>query len=153
MTAEPDHFGGAPFGIRILREQLAEISGDVDHYVAVLANDLRGAWQYLKIVNAMRDAGRPADAEAWAKRGLAEVGNPIDMDKLRDVYVDLLLERGAGEEALTVRRTTFDRNPTDTHYQQLREPLGRWAAGRTCRRRQSVASATPSTPTRRTPIT
>ncbi|MPY80936.1 MAG: hypothetical protein GEV04_21365 [Actinophytocola sp.] len=124
-TAEPDPLGGAPFGIRILREQLAEISGDVDHYVAVLANDLRGAWQYRKIVNALRDAGRPADAEAWAKHGLAEVGNPIDMDKLRDVYVDLLLERRAGEEALTVRRTTFDRNPTDTHYLQLRDTARR----------------------------
>ncbi|MGW5647978.1 hypothetical protein [Saccharopolyspora sp. NPDC003762] len=100
-TAEPE-LGRTPFGIRILREQLAELTGDVDQYAAVLAEDLCTASQYLEIVTALRSAGRVSGAEQWAQRGLG-IGNPIDHDKLRDVYVDLLLERGAADEALALR--------------------------------------------------
>jgi hypothetical protein len=127
-TAEPDLLGRTSFGIRVLREQLAELSGDVDHYVAVLAEDLYAAPQYRKIVDALRNAGRAADAERWAQRGL-EIGNPIDKGKLRDAYVDLLLERGAADEAFALRWQLFDRNPTRTHYDDLRrtaDRIGDW---------------------------
>ncbi|HET6191659.1 MAG TPA: hypothetical protein VFE59_32205 [Trebonia sp.] len=50
-------------GIKILREQLAAASGDVDAHVAVLAEDLRGARGYGKVVAVLRDAGRDGDAE------------------------------------------------------------------------------------------
>lgn len=128
-TAEPDVFGRTPFGIRILREQLAEISGNIDHYIAVLAEDLHAASQYLKIVDALRKAGRAADAEEWAYRGLTGLNNPIDMDKLRDSYVELLLDRGANHEALAARQKLFDKNPTRTNYVALRrtaERTGDW---------------------------
>lgn len=127
-AAEPDLFGRTPFGIRVLREQLAELSGDVDHYIAVLAEDLHAAPQYRKIVDALRNAGRTADAEHWAQRGLG-IGNPIDKGKLRDVYVDLLLERGATDEAFALRWQLFERNPTQAHYDDLRrtgERTGDW---------------------------
>jgi hypothetical protein len=127
-AAEPDLFGRPPFGIRVLREQLAELSGDVDHYIAVLAEDLHAAPEYCKIVDALRNAGRTADAERWAQRGLG-IGNPIDKGKLRDAYVDLLLERGATDEAFALRWQLFDRNPTRTHYDDLRrtgERTGDW---------------------------
>lgn len=129
-TAEPDVFGGTPFGIGILGEQLAEISGDIDHYIAVLAQDLRTARQYLKIIDALRNVGRAADAEEWAYRGLTGLGNPIDMDKLRDAYVDLLVGRGATDEALAVRQKLFDAEPDSAHYIALRrtaERTGDWA--------------------------
>ena len=67
-TAEPDVFGRTTFGIRVLSEQLAELSGDVDHYVAVLAENLYAAPQYRKIVDALRNAGRADEAERWATR-------------------------------------------------------------------------------------
>lgn len=108
VTAQPDMLGRAPFGIRILREQLAEISGDVDHYVAVVAQDLYATAQYLKIVDALRTAGRTDEAEDWAYRGLSERGNPTDLGMLRDTYVELLFERGANDEALAVRNEVFD---------------------------------------------
>jgi hypothetical protein len=131
-TAEPGLFGRTPFGIRVLREQLAELSGDVDHYIAVLAEDLHAAPQYRKIVDALRNAGRAADAERWARRGLG-IGNPIDKEQLRDVYVDLLLERGAGDEAFAVRWQLFDMNPTQAHYDGVRrtgERTGDWPGAR-----------------------
>jgi hypothetical protein len=127
-TTEPDLLGRTPWGIRVLREQLAEISGDIDHYVAVLAEDLYAASSYLKIVDALRNVGRAADAERWARRGLG-IGNPIDQGKLRDIYVDLLLERGATNEASTMRWQLFDQHPTQTHYNDLRrtaERTGDW---------------------------
>jgi uncharacterized Zn finger protein len=61
-------------------------------------------------------------------RGLG-IGNPIDKGKLRDVYVDLLLERGATDEAFALRWQLFDRNPTRTRYDDLRrtgERTGDW---------------------------
>jgi hypothetical protein len=131
-TAGPDLFGRTPFGIRVLREQLAELSGDVDHYVAVLADDLYAAPQYRKIVDALRRAGRAAEAEGWAQRGLG-IGNPIEKGKLRDVYVDLLLERGATDEAFVLRWQLFEQNPTQAHYEDLRrtsERTGHWHAAR-----------------------
>lgn len=131
-TAEPDPLGRTPWGIRVLREQLAEISGDVDHYIAVVAEDLHTASSYRKIVDALRDAGRAADAERWARRGL-EIGNPIDKSRLRDVYVDLLLERGATDEALALRWQVFDQHPTQPHYNDLRrtaERTGDWPGPR-----------------------
>lgn len=127
-TAEPDLHGGTPFGIRVLREQLAEISGDVDHHIAVLSDDLHAASQYLKIVDALRNVGRTADAECWARRGLG-IGNPIDRARLRDVYVDLLVERGAADEALAMRWQLFEQHPTQGHYNDLRraaERTGDW---------------------------
>jgi hypothetical protein len=47
-SAEPDVLGRTPFGIRILREQLAELSGDVDRYVAVLGEHLYAARSTLR---------------------------------------------------------------------------------------------------------
>ena len=127
-TTEPDLLGRTPCGIRVLREQLAEISGDIDHYIAVLAEDLYVASSYLKIVDALRNVGRAAEAERWARRGLG-IGNPIDHSTLRDTYVTLLLERGATNEASTMRWQLFDQHPTQTHYNDLRrtaERTGDW---------------------------
>lgn len=127
-TTEPDLLGRTPFGIRVLREQLAEISGDIDHYIAVLAEDLYAASSYLKIVDTLRNVGRAAEAERWARRGLG-IGNPIDQGKLRDTYVNLLLERRATNEASAMRWQLFDQHPTQTHYNDLRrtaERTGEW---------------------------
>ncbi|QGK70186.1 hypothetical protein GIY23_12200 [Allosaccharopolyspora coralli] len=124
-TAEADVFGSTPFEIRILREQLAEVSGDVDYYVSVVAADLRTARQFLKIVNALRDADRACEAEQWACRGLGQLGNPIEMDRLRDVYVELLLDRGAEAEALALRQQLFDEHPVQSRYFALRRTAER----------------------------
>jgi uncharacterized Zn finger protein len=94
----------------------------------VLAENLHAAPQYRKIVDALRNAGRVAEAERWAHGGLG-IGNSIDKGKLRDVYVDLLLERGATDEAFALRWQLFDGNPIKTNYDDLRrtaERIGDW---------------------------
>jgi len=69
-AGDPDSW--ADVGIKLLREQLAALSGDVDAHVAVLAENLHSARQYGEIVTVLRGAGRDVDAERWARRGLAE---------------------------------------------------------------------------------
>ncbi|WP_327007056.1 hypothetical protein OHA72_07130 [Dactylosporangium sp. NBC_01737] len=114
-TADPESWSGQ-FAIRGLREQLAEVSGDVDRYVQVLAEHLASAVQYARIVDALCSAGRLVEAAAWARRGLAEkVGWP-HTDELRNTLVGLLLEEGQIEEALEMRRADFERNPTLASY-------------------------------------
>lgn len=94
----------------------------------MLGEDLYATAQYLKIVDALRNAGRAADAERWARRGLG-IGNPTDQGRLRDAYMDLLLDRGAADEALATRWQLFDQYPSQTYYNDLSrtaERTGDW---------------------------
>jgi hypothetical protein len=119
-ATDPESWTGQ-FAIRDLREQLAEVSGDVDRYVNVLAEHLESAIQYGRIVDALRARGRTAEAVAWARRGLAEETGRPHADDLRDALVALFLEEGDAEAALVVRRAEFERHPTLAAY-------GAWAS-------------------------
>ncbi|MFG2038918.1 hypothetical protein [Dactylosporangium sp. NPDC048998] len=110
-TADPESWTGL-FAIRDLREQLAEVSGDIDRQVQVLAEHLTNAVQYARIVDTLRAAGRTVEAIAWARRGLAEKAGWPHADQLLDTLVALLLEQGDSEAALAVRRAEFERHPT-----------------------------------------
>jgi hypothetical protein len=120
QTADPRSWTGS-FAVRDLREQLAELSGDIDRYVAVLAEHLTSAVQYERITLALLDAGRRQEAIAWARRGLAEKPGWPHTDRLRDALVDMLLDDGDSEAAVVVRRTEFERHPTATAYRCLAE--------------------------------
>ncbi|MFD0583282.1 hypothetical protein [Dactylosporangium darangshiense] len=102
----------ARFAVRDLREQLAEVSGDIDRHVQVLAEHLTSAVQYARIVDALRAAGRTVQAIVWAQRGLSEKAGWPHADQLRDTLVALLLEQGDSEAALAVRQAEFERHPT-----------------------------------------
>ncbi len=128
QTADPQSWTGS-FAVRDLREQLAELSGDVDRYVAVLAEHLTSAVQYERISLALLAAGRRQEAIAWARRGLAERPGWPHTDRLRDVLVDLLLDDGDTEAAVVVRRTEFERHPTATAYRCLADTARAVGAG------------------------
>lgn len=117
-SAAPDSWS-AQFSVRDFREQLAELTGDVDHYVAVLAEDLKSPEQYQKITLALVAADRTAEAAAWARRGLAHhPGNPYS-ERLRDLLVDLLLDDDQPADALEVRIAEFNRHPVAATYRAL----------------------------------
>ena len=128
QTADPQSWTGS-FAVRDLREQLAELSGDVDRYVAVLAEHLTSAVQYERISLALLGAGRRQEAIAWARRGLAERPGWPHTDRLRDVLVDMFLDDGDSEAAVVVRRTEFERHPTATAYRCLAETARTVGAG------------------------
>jgi hypothetical protein len=128
QTVDPQSWTGS-FAVRDLREQLAEVSGDVDRYVAVLAEHLTSAVQYERISLALLEAGRRQEAIAWARRGLAERPGWPHTDRLRDALVDVLLDEGDTEAAVAVRRTEFERHPTATAYRCLADTAGAVGAG------------------------
>ncbi|OHV57989.1 hypothetical protein [Pseudofrankia sp. BMG5.36] len=113
---------------RLLREQLAQVSGDVGWYVDVLAEDLSGPDQYLKIVIVLRDTGRAGEALGWARSGLAEHATRPAAEPLRDAYVDLLLRFDDGQAAVAERQADFERGPTPEVFRALVETGAR--AGR-----------------------
>ena len=119
-TADPETWT-AVYSVRNLREQLAEVSGDLDRYVTVLAEHLDSAIQYERITHALRDADRRQDAIAWARRGLTAKPGWPHTDRLRDTLVGMLLADGQPGAATEVRRDEFARHPTATAYRALAE--------------------------------
>ncbi|RZT77828.1 hypothetical protein EV382_0993 [Micromonospora violae] len=117
-VADPESWTGA-FAVRDLREQLAEVSGDVDRYVAVLAEHLASAVQYQRIAEALRAAGRRDEAVDWARRGVAASAGSPYTDRLRDILVDMLVGAGDTPGAVRVRREEFARHPTAAGYRSL----------------------------------
>jgi len=93
-AADPDSWHDE-WAAQYLREQLAAASGDVDAYVADLAEDLKHPDRYRTIAAILRDAGRAVDATSWARRGLADHPRNPNGDRLRDLLVDLLIDATA----------------------------------------------------------
>ena len=118
QAAEPQSWT-ATFAVRDLREQLAEVSGDVDRYVAVLAEHLDSAVQYERITLALRDVDRRPEAIAWARRGLADKPGWPHSERLRDRLVDMLLADGHTDAAVQARRDEFERHPTLAAFREL----------------------------------
>jgi len=118
QTADPQSWT-AVSAVRDLREQLAEVSGDIDRYVTVLAEHLESAVQCERITLALRDAGRRPEAITWARRGLADKPDSPHTGQLRDALVEMLLADGRPDDAVQVRRDEFARNPTATAYRAL----------------------------------
>lgn len=117
-AADPDN-RHQQWTVRHLREQLAEVSGDVDRHVAVLAEHLVSADQYERIVQALATAKRPAEATDWARRGLAGYPSGHQSTKLRNLLVSLLIEIGQPGSAVGERRAAFDAQPTVEHFRSL----------------------------------
>ncbi|WP_425874574.1 DUF6880 family protein [Micromonospora sp. DT62] len=115
---EPDDWH-RQWAVRYLREQIAEVSGDVDYHVQVLAERLVSADQYVRIVKVLTQAQRPAEAIDWARRGLAAHPSGHQAVALRDLLVRLLIETGEPEAAAAERRTAFDAQPTIDNFRSL----------------------------------
>ncbi len=85
-----------------------------------------------------RCCGRPRDAEAerWAREGLARDGAGHQADVLRDRLVDLLLDHGRGDEAIALRRAALEHRTMHIDYMALRKTAERAAGGPTCATRR-----------------
>jgi uncharacterized Zn finger protein len=112
---DPDSWSGS-WAIRDLREQLAQVSGDVDRYVAVMAEHLTHPGRYQQITRSLADSGRTDEALGWAQRGIAAHPDHHETDDLLDTLVSLMLTLGDQAGALQVRQTEFERRPLATTY-------------------------------------
>ncbi|WP_342750201.1 DUF6880 family protein [Amycolatopsis australiensis] len=106
-----------------LREQLAEVRGDVDELVAILSAKPPRVDVSLKIVRVLRAAGRHSEAIAHAARALTHDKHPPEPAS-RDSDSD---------SETTRRRREFDDRPSRETYFALREAAqaeGKWTAQR-----------------------
>jgi uncharacterized Zn finger protein len=106
------------FTIRHLREgYLRAIAGDTDALVALYAEELPAAYQYVRIAEALLRAGRASEAVSWLERGLAEADRP-------DHRIDALLAAqyaaaGRYAEALDLHWRMFTARPDVPTHREL----------------------------------
>jgi uncharacterized Zn finger protein len=111
-------YDGNRFHITHMMETLAETSGDVDAVVSVLAKDQSSPYDFVRIAERYRAAGRFADALSWAEQGLEHFGPSAD-HRLLEVAADEYHRAGQGERAVELAWRAFDERPTPTSYERL----------------------------------
>ena len=101
-----------------IMESLAEASGDVEALVAVLSKDLSNPYNYLKIGEAYRDAGKYDDALLWAEKGLQAFPDRPDW-RLREFVADEYHRRRRHDEAMKLIWADFAARPYLETYKKL----------------------------------
>jgi len=127
-------FDRAPGAFRVgntLRD-LADVAGDVDAKVQVMSRDLSHPYHFLKIAEVLADAGREADALAWAERGL-DIDHEIEHMRHDTRVDDFVLERyvahGRSDEAMSLLLRRLTDAPLAEPYARMKrwaERLGEW---------------------------
>jgi hypothetical protein len=133
--ADPDRGRSSErrFHLTRMMETLAEVAGDVDARVEVMARDLSYPYHYVQIAEVLTEADRADDALAWAERGLAAFegtdhhmrGDP----RLDDVVLAGWRDRGRMAEAVELVWKRFAEMPTLASYQRLKRwtiEAGEW---------------------------
>ena len=107
---------------RVMRDILidhAQLAGDLDTEIALLAERPDGSTTWLYIAERLQAAGRSDEALAWAERGLvADAGHLVDW-RLRAFLIERYVERNRGADALALAWSAFDRVPDLSGYQTL----------------------------------
>ncbi|MHB1823564.1 MAG: SWIM zinc finger family protein [Acidimicrobiales bacterium] len=106
------------FRITHMMESLTEASDDVDAVVAVLAKDQSSPYQFVRIAEQYRAAGRFADALSWAEQGLEHFGPSAD-HRLLEVAADEHHRAGQGERAVELAWRAFEERPSPSTYERL----------------------------------
>jgi len=105
------------FRLTRIMECLAELSGDVDAQVDVLARDLASSWQFARITTLLVENQRDADALSWAERGLEAYG--ASDHRLRELLYGLYHRLNRGEDAVALARRLHDEDPDPSSYREL----------------------------------
>lgn len=107
------------FRITQIMLSLAELSGDVDAMVEVLARDQSSAYQFVRIAELYRKAGRHDDALDWAEKGLTLHGGSDS--RLVEAAAEEYHRAGRGEDAVRVAWDAYAAAPGLHTYRQLSE--------------------------------
>jgi uncharacterized Zn finger protein len=107
------------FRITKIMQTLAELTGDVDAVVDVLARNQSSAYQFVRIAEVLREAQRYDDALAWAEKGLALHGGSDS--RLVEAAAEEYHRSGRGEEAVRVTWDAYGEAPGLRTYRQLAE--------------------------------
>jgi len=107
------------FRITQIMETLAELTGDVDALVEVLARDQSSAYQFVRIAELYRKAGRYDDALGWAEKGLALHGGSDP--RLLDAAAEEYHRVGRAADAVRIAWDAYDASPDLRTYRQVSE--------------------------------
>lgn len=119
-----DLYGGFPsFSAKYAAERLAIIDRDVDRLVDLLGGDLSSPHQFQRVAEAMVELGQVEDGLRWARRGIAETSG-WQVAKLYDMAAKLLMDAGALDEVLELRRHHQERMPSASTYGKLKAAAG-----------------------------
>jgi len=102
-----------------IMETLAELTGDVDAVAEVLGRDQSSAYQFVRLAELYRNAGRYDDALAWAEKGLALHGGSDS--RLLDAAAEEYHRAGRGADAVRIAWDAYDAAPSLRTYRQLSE--------------------------------
>jgi len=125
-------FDSRRFQITSMMRTLAEVAGDVDAVVDVLARDQSSPYQFVLIAERLRDAGRYDDALAWAQKGLELFA--CQDSRLVDAAAREYHRAGRGQEAVALAWRAYEERTTPAEYQRLCEQArlaGVWEDNRT----------------------
>jgi uncharacterized Zn finger protein len=111
------------FAITHIMETLAQLAGDVDALVDVLARDQSSSYQFVRIVEVLGKAQRYDGALAWAEKGLALHGGSDP--RLVQAVVEEYHRAGRGEDAVRVAWNAYDQAPAVGTYRLLAEQAKR----------------------------
>jgi uncharacterized Zn finger protein len=106
------------FRITRVMESLARASGDVEELAAVMSRDLSHAYDYLRIAEVYREAGRKDDALLWAEKGLKAFPERTD-GRLREFAAEEYHRRRRHEDAMKLMWAEFSERPYLGAYKTL----------------------------------
>jgi uncharacterized Zn finger protein len=125
VRSQSEGWSSQRFRLREAMIGVAIASGDPDGLIAIYRDDLRTPDGYLEIARTLRAAGRDAEAEAWAREGLAAFsGRSWQTPPLREFLAGLLRERGEPSAAVELFWEAFLQAPSLTAYRRLLDEAG-----------------------------
>jgi uncharacterized Zn finger protein len=120
----PGEKWGEEFSITDRMERLAEVRGEVDVLIRVIARDLSSGYAYARIVEICRKAGRRREAMQWAERGYKH--HP-SWRGLRPLLAEEYQHAGLQDDALAVLWEDFCTETQPDSWKRLKEAAAdRW---------------------------
>jgi uncharacterized Zn finger protein len=124
----PGERWGDEFSIADRMERLAEVRGEVDLLIRVIARDLSSGYSYARIVEICRKAGRRREAMQWAERGHKH--HPT-WRGLRPLLAEEYQHAGLHDDALAVLWEDFCNEAQPESWKRLKEAAAnRWLSYR-----------------------
>lgn len=122
-----DHYGGDYEACR-RAEELARCAGDFELLQRVLRRDLQHDYQYLRVLESLREFGREREALAWAETAVKLFPKST---RLRATLAQCLGAAGMQEESLEQTWQCFQQQPGDQAWDALKQAAGKsWAPWR-----------------------
>ena len=119
-----DDQSGARYALGAILERFAERAGDVDGVIAIRANDLSTAYDYLGIAQFCLDHAREPEALKWAEEGLWQFEDDPD-ERLIFFASDLYRRTGRKDDSDQLLWRIFERRPSISLYKRLKSAAGK----------------------------